>query len=258
MGQRHQLYLIIHNPLKNEEALKEITDFDNEGKQLAHARKVFGNKKISVLPFHHQWLFGLTAAAVCSNIMKEVLRSNSSKHMFSKEFSRIPHGRNSQTDRIDAFIKMFETVINCQFDTDFADLGARYGVEDAFSISGEGCENDFRNGDNNDGITIIDTINKKYCFMNNGCGDSKMDKLPELIPVSAEQYVEIYYATTKKYLSEYYLEDVCGNDAKKIKELLEENKEVVAFTKKAFANFTLLSLDEVKKLFPKVYNETSK
>ena len=54
----------------------------------------------------------------------------------------------------------------------------------------------FTMGDNNDGISIIDTIERKYCLMNISTYDMEyacVNRLKSLIPSSAEDYVHAYY-----------------------------------------------------------------
>jgi hypothetical protein len=274
MGQRHQIYVRIHNPLKNKSVVEDLKSFDSKGAQLKHAQKVFGTKKTSVLAFHHQWLFGMSAAAVCNNILREVDKSSSPVHILSKEIERLPYpsNYNGEKDKVDGFMEVVEALLFNQFDTEFAEQGARYGIERVCDLVDEQFDRkkgtmdikrgdyrtDFTLGDNNDGITIIDVVEKKYCFMNIGFGDSTVMTLPALVPIPAEKYVNAYYATQKAKLGEYYIEDVCKNDETKIQELLQENKESVKFVKEKFAKRTLFTLDELKKIFPKVYKKTKK
>ena len=60
-------------------------------------------------------------------------------------------------------------------------------------------------GDNNDGITVIDLTKKKigYCFMNIGEGDSSIRQAPPLEPLTAKQYLKLYYNEGTKEWKSY-------------------------------------------------------
>jgi hypothetical protein len=271
MGQRFQAYLRINNPLKNKDVVEDLKTKD--GKQLKHARAIFGKGKTSVIAFHHQWLYGMTAPAICLNILRQVDKSASPEHVFNKEFGTFPYPKDyrGDTDKVDGYFELIETLLFNQFDTDFAAYGARYGVERVVNLVEElydrktgkmdlsyDYRKDFTLGDNNDGIMIIDVISKKYCFMNIYKQDKDPDcssvaSLPTLKPVSAEKYANAYYATKRKKLSSYYVEDRCKNDEKKIQELLIENQKKMVFVSLSFDAYPVLTLDEVKEMFPKVY-----
>ena len=271
MGQRHQIYVRISNPMKNKKFVEDLKNFDNEGKQFAHAKRFFGTDKTSILAFHHQWLFGITAAAVCYKILQEAFRSEHPQHIFSKEINGCPYPSNfnGNNDKIDGYKELVKAILFIQDNLQFAENGARYGIQDAFFTNEEcyndkgkleygDCRKDFRLGDNNDGIMIIDCITKKYCFMNIGFGDSSVKKLPELVPVSAGRYVRTYYPTTEKSLGNYAKKDECGNDCAKILKRLNDNKGRVEFVIEQFKDFKVLSREEVAEIFPAVYSENEK
>jgi hypothetical protein len=107
------------------------------------------------------------------------------------------------------------------------------------------CRVDFTRGDNNDGIMIIDATTKKYCFIREIYTDV-------IKPVSASVYVRGYRPTSISKLGSYEKER-CGKDATKIQELLEEHKDICNFVKEQFKVFKVLSLNEVKELFPAMF-----
>jgi hypothetical protein len=55
-------------------------------------------------------------------------------------------------------------------------------------------------GDNNDGITVIHIKEKRiqYCFMNIGEADSQVMQATPRLPLSAEDYIKLYYSKTSK------------------------------------------------------------
>ncbi len=270
MGQRHQIYIRIHNPLKNAEVVEDLKSFDSKHKQIKHAKAIFGEGDYSVLAFHHQWLYGMTAAAVCANIMKEVHNSESECHPLNKNYGTLPYPANMSSDnnydKVDGYIQLLQSLLFNQFNTKFTEQGARFGIERTCFLNNElydretevretgrydYCKN-FTVGDNNDGVTIIDVVNKKYCFVNIG-GDSTVEKLPRLVPSSVIDYVRAYYPTERKKLGAYCIKEECHNDKAKIAEKLSEHRGTIIFLKEEFKNFALLSLDEVKEMFPEVY-----
>jgi hypothetical protein len=265
MGQRHQIYIRIHNPLKNKEVVKDLNRFANSEEIMKQAKKVFGSGKTSILPYHHQWLFGMTAAAVCHNIMTEVLKSDSPYHILSKDIDELPYPANQSSSdnqtKVDGFLNIVDRIINTQLNIEFAENGSRYGIQRAFSIINDAfdyetgkyegkrsdCRFDFRMGDNNDGITIIDVVNKKYCFLNIGFGDSTVSKLSPFIPTSAVDYVKAYYPISNENLDE--------DDEPTTEKEIAENIEILSFVEKQFSNLELLSFNEVAEIFPLVYKE---
>lgn len=265
MGQRHQIYIRIHNPLKNKEVVEDLKGYDTKGEIMKQAKKVFGSGKTSILPYHHQWLFGVTAAAVCHNIMSQVEKSVNPVHILSKDIKAFPYpadfGSSNDKTKVNGFLDIIDRIINTQLNVEFAENGARYGIERAFSTINdaydyktgkyEGKANDvrfdFRLGDNNDGITIIDVVNRKYCFMNIGFGDSRVMTLNPLIPTSAVNYVKAYYPISNDNLDE--------DDTPATEEEIAENKEILNFVEQQFCNFTLITYEEVCEIFPLIYKE---
>ena len=131
--------------------------------------------------------------------------------------------------------------------------------EDGYDI-----RNDFTLGDNNDGITIIDTLTGKYCMMNiftypdddDAIGESASD-LPELKPVSARLYMKAYYPETIDKLSEYSKDGKTQDELEfKVLENKLENLKIDKEIKKQTQG--VLILKEVKKMFPKVYAKKPK
>lgn len=270
MGQRFQIFVNVHNPLNNESVREDL-----KGDVLKHAEVVFGNKKTSMLAYHNQWLYGMSAAATCANIMHEVDKSKNPVHILSKDFDRIPYPKNytGDNDKVDGYFEIIEHLFFNLLDLKFANYGARYGMEKVHNLVDElynretgefdskyDIKKDFRRGDNNDGIMIVDAVNKKYCFMNifdynKGEDDDKSEcvrALLSMVPVTAGEYVNAYYPTTKEKLHDSTMEE---KTEKEIQTLLKDNQRRVNFVNKAFSKYELLSLDEIKKMFPAVYRK---
>ncbi len=154
-----------------------------------------------------------------------------------------------------AFIMNFRPVKKQWLD---AGIGSSWyiGKED------EGIREDFTRGDNNDGITIIDTIENKYCFMNIDTyadpSESYYDAkaLPQLKPVSAREYVAAYYGETIMTTNPYYFGD---HDRSKVTKTPDEQQKFVdsaikinKAAAKGFDKFEILTLAEIKTMFPKM------
>ena len=113
MGQRLQCYIQVHNPLNNKELVENLKE-----KEIKHAYAIFGKKKTSVLAFHHQWLYGMTAAAICANIMREVVKSDNPHHILSKDLDSLPYPKtwDKDTDNVDGYFEVIQALLFVQFD----------------------------------------------------------------------------------------------------------------------------------------------
>jgi hypothetical protein len=191
-------------------------------------------------------------------------------HILSKELEGLPYPKDytGDKDKVDGYFELIESLFFNLFDVDFASHGSRYGLERVANLVDEcydrktgkfdskyDIRKDFRRGDNNDGIMIVDAVNKKYCFMNifeDRDEDEKYNvyRLKPLTPSTAGEYVDAYYPTGK--LDDYDLEK-CKGDEEKVQKLLKEHQRKVSFVNKVFSKYELLSLDEIKKMFPAVY-----
>lgn len=164
MGQRHQVYL--YQPAK-------YYNPDN-----------INNRPAKVVGIHHQWLYGATAVQSLARALK---------------FHKVGFDPDS--------LGGFGGLLGLDRD-DASRLAAIYTVDqqtgyyhNVIDISKEdwGCCEDPRNGDNNDGCTLIDIedpLNPKYCFFSvshlEGDGDA-CRSVKNLQPMSAMQYLEFYY-----------------------------------------------------------------
>ncbi len=91
----------------------------------------------------------------------------------------------------------------------------------------------FTMGDNNDGISIIDTIERKYCLMNISNYDAEytdVSALQSMLPYDANDYVHCYYPESEDVRKNI----LCCNQLKK---------------------YPILNLNEIQKMFPKMQLE---
>ena len=255
MGQRHQIYLKINNPIKNKRL------FTEKGEK-AKARKLFGSGKYTVIALHHQWLYGRSATV---NILNMILYTDIKTmglydNPFSTHYNNWLYG-----NTVDNYIKSVMDLLQVQANLlhprgigfermHFLNEGKFYNDSD--------YRTDFTLGDNNDGITIIDTITKNYCMMNiseysiddNEINESASD-LSFMKPMSALAYMRAYYPETIDKLSDYSKKN--HDSHQKLIELVDghrdENnkihKEILKHTK------DVLTVSELRKIFPKFYKK---
>lgn len=214
MGQRHQIFIKTLNPLK----LKRSYLNDEEKKE---AKKIFGSGKYTVLAFHHQWLYGYSAAVNISNVM------TITNPDLIAEFQN-PFDESYMVNSLEEYINTIKTMVQMQFNP----IHPRgIGIERIHFLNKDEPEmrHYFDAGDNNDGISIIDTIERKYCLMNiSSYSPEDADgiySLKQFEPVNADAYVNAYYPKSKV-----------------------KNKRYT----KALSKFAILTTSEVKKIFPKM------
>ena len=247
MGQRHQIFVKILNPLN------ELSFNTDEEKK--KATKELGTGKYCILAYHNQWLFGRSALQQALSLL-----------MFGKQFSH-----KSKTGERDDYGSY-----NCPFSkSGFNEFNSIQKIADGIAMvlnlrlrttawlsagigstwylgSEEGMNQDFTRGDNNDGITIIDVVENKYCFMNidkQRDDDYSASALPSMVPVDAKAYVQAYYGETLETLNPYYKENKTEAQTSK---LLQSNIKVNAQAYRGFKNFGVLTLAEIQAMFPKM------
>jgi len=236
MGQRQQIFIRIENPTKKEEFLENVFPYGKNEKDVRLLKAVFGEKDTTILPFHHQWLYGLTSVAMLSKILNIIKNASGEFNPFSKDFIK-PQYDPKGNGLIKGFIETVTHLINFQDSQKVAELTGRYGLESFYFLTLDSFDEDYNREkdmcnpaedcscvDNNDGIIIIDAITNKYAYVNLGFGDSTILTLPELRPITALDYVKAYY---------------------------EDEKEIFDLTKELTDNFDVLTIEELKEIFPK-------
>lgn len=224
MGQRHQLFLKVNNPYKNKRNYSS-----NDDKKLM--RKIFGSGKHTIIALHHQWLYGRSAVSVINHILN-VTNPNT-----MNEYNN-PFGESYMIESLEKYIDDIMMLLQVQTDPKFP---RGVGIERMTFLNSECIDEgkydsrwdmrlDFTMGDNNDGVSIIDTIERKYCLMNifsQEIGDTSVSNLPSMIPCSAEDYVDSYYPQ-------------------------EENVRDNILCCLPLKHYGILTLKEVSKMFPKM------
>jgi hypothetical protein len=262
MGQRHQIFLNVPNPIL------QFPEWELKKNGLkAKLEKQFGTGKNCIVAFHNQWLYGRSALATALQTLNFAAQFSHAQKSSNKgiggEYNTpiTPKGIEANFKTVEKWIGALETVLNFRpvktpyrgagFDSNFY-----IGTED------ENINFDFTRGDNNDGITIIDMINNKYCFMNiNGKPDKKdransASDLPYLRPSNAHAYVAAYYGETVETANEYHIKR--GGEMKPAmtpQQVVEQHAKDNAKLVKKLSKFEVLTMDEVKALFPRKYRK---
>ena len=125
----------------------------------------------------------------------------------------------------------------------------------------EGINEDFTGGDNNDGITIIDTLTNKYCFMNiyyksDEIGECISDLEP-LIAYTARDYVTAYYPENVNLLSDYTKQRATKNK-KTFESIVKANISGNKAYVNRFKTFGILTANEIAVMFPKLKDKLVK
>ena len=223
MGQRHQIFLKVKNPLKME---RNYLSKEEKSK----AKKIFGGGKHTIIAVHHGWLYGRSAVFNIKHILDITENMNDYTNPFADDYS---------FNKLDDYIKDVMMLLQVQtnplhprgtgiermifLNDECLDENGKYGNECDIRLN-------FTYGDNNDGISIIDTIERKYCLVNiyrQDIGDNSSSGLPSMLPSSAEDYVHCYYPNQEEVRDNI----LCCNQLKK---------------------YDILTLKEVSKLFPKM------
>ncbi|KAJ3530372.1 hypothetical protein NMY22_g8601 [Coprinellus aureogranulatus] len=166
MGQRHQLFLV------------------------ARVSKAPGSPKAyrCVAAFHHQWCYGRLPLR-CVARFKHLARVKDNADLIQRDLDRYPEGVEKSSAIPCPFISF---LARGAFSTDNeCDYGEPYST----GVLLEPAHMGSTDGDNNDGITIIDITvpgEPKYCFASFR-GLEAAQVVPQRVPLTATQYVRAYH-----------------------------------------------------------------
>lgn len=266
MGQRHQIFIHTVNPYH---AIKDYNYIEKGVK--AKLKEMFGTKKTTVFAFHNQWLYGRSALVSALNVLefndgytKEIRLDQTSYDANYKSPFHYKGMSNMVYNGLDQFKTVFLSVLNLDREGKYREKG--WLGSWLLNEKEPEMRHFFDSGDNNDGITIIDAVTNKYCFMNINdyyLGDKEIYysaiDLEPYKPCTAKEYVETYYpsVTAKARVQYYEGKEVIKGDPK-FKQHVSETKKANNDLVKRFKNFELLTEEEIKKIFPKVYERLVK
>jgi hypothetical protein len=242
MGQRHQIFIHTLNGAK-------VIAKDQKKKLDKERKEEFGGNDTTVLAYHHQWLYGFSAVIQALHVL-EFNRDGNEYHTPFKD-GGIRYGGMFSRDDVDAWVNsvtgllsLFNHPLHREFGT------GRIGMERLHYLNKDepNMRENFDNGDNNDGITIIDTVSGKYCFMvinSYQCEDNGR-KAYEIL--SAVEYVrDFYYPVDPEKWSDYDKERF---PAKKMDAEIKRRKAIFAKLEKAYKGFPVLTEEELVKIWP--------
>jgi hypothetical protein len=232
MGQRHQIYV-------------KFPGYGEKGK----AKPTDG-----IAGFHHQWLYGMTAVNSLARVLKFYINStDEDKDMqYGPLHSNTAYGlkRHSEVIRAlysvdveDGYWHFVHSFLEEQ--DDYADRAKDYKPPSEVL--------DPRNGDNNDGITIIDVSHGdfRYCFMNIGHLEGEVECKTSLKPMTAAEYLLHYYP---KFMQKQG--NKTHDDKSKRQTIDQETFDSMIKTLALIdGNAKLLTLAECKALFPAMYKK---
>ncbi|MDP2692694.1 MAG: hypothetical protein Q8O88_03600 [bacterium] len=278
MGQRFQCFINVPNFSKQFYAEKKLDDkkeWKNNFRgyielmnQKDYDDKAFGEKDNLILGFYHQWMYGRSAPLACLNILDflDATSDNYDTNPFSPEYEKHYRGI-APTERA----KIITSILSLFRDRELMPYTRSSGVEKFRLLNTEDKDEptmtlDFTAFDNNDGIAIIDTITKKYCFMNISSQDKKSTSssaLPTLQPCSAMDYIEAYYPSTLTSGAKAHIKWLLGKENRGNKTDDQIQREVVKYEKelkenafinkkfaKRFKKYEVLTLEEVAAMSP--------
>lgn len=256
MGQRHQIIIQTENPKSD---LGELS---------SPFKKALGRKKVANFSFHNQWLFARSALICASNVLDMAalmtLDGSDYNNPLSKDRARSRYHGDQGLLALTKEMAFVHGFIPPSKDTEFSGAGMKNTfplLEEC--IEGNKYEESFDNakyfdiGDNNDGITIIDAINRKYCFMNisnysyadEGDLSQDSDDLPYLKPVSGAEYLNVYCPENVESMSKY-TKQRASDKGMTPQEMAVQNKKDNAPIIAMLADYEVLTVAEICKMFP--------
>lgn len=246
-----QIFIKTINP--NSKTYKE------NSRNLTFDRKfnMFGDNDTVVLPFHNQWLFGRSALRSAINVLN---LSSQIEKKDKSEYFRLGHSMTPFTlcgidygnfNTFDKYISAITHILNyVSENTEYIPAGflTSWFLKDEF----KDMTNNFTNGDNNDGVLLIDVVENKYCFINideQKAQSYDVRELPYMTPCSGAEYVRAYYGETRQTVNPYYLKD---KNNKEKNHFLSETIRINTSLIETISKYEVMSIDEVANMFPKM------
>lgn len=254
MGQRLQAFIYTHNPVFSWE--QQLKRKPNAGLYLSPAEKkaisddinklktALGNDPHTTLAYHHQWIYGKSALIAATNILlfnKNAREENNPFSLNSIQQTSPESFLNFTTHLLGLFVNPLATEVG------------RFGFErfHLLNFTEPGMRLDIRRGDNNDGVFIVDTVTNKYAFLNIG-GDSTINQLALLEPVSAKEYLLAYYPEA---MTDFFCEKNDGKSEMEREEIIQKNRELNLPFIELFNGFEILTKKELQIMYPATYEK---
>ena len=233
MGQRHQIYL----------RLGELDDsFSNAERFIKKGGKSFKNEQ--TVGIHNQWLYGHSAISSLYRFLK-----------FTEVIKKEEYSPFKQADRA---ISILDSAYSIDIETGYNSSNIIFETNPQIRDPKDGkkmiknpqyygeCE-DPRNGDNNNGITIIDLAdlrNPQYCFMSIGHLQCLHHTKHDREETSNPAYINFKPITVTEWIALHY-----GDDWAKSTDLDQTVFDRIKFIDR---NFDVLKTERLIEIFPKM------
>lgn len=261
MGQRSQTYIRVLNPLHY--LIKEdrgvIAEIKKNKRTKAYREykkweKALGTDEYTVLAYHHQWLYGLTFPSMIIKMLKFYHFEDKEDKKFANHpanpryfiddlFEYHDEDRTQPFNKLQRFVDFHTHVLSIVIEPwEFTREKGREGFR-FLNLEDEGYRKCYNNGDNNDGVCIVDTEKCRYAFLKIQDHIESVAELPNEVPLSAERYVRAYYPLNEehdKLRDGYTFEDIRD---------LENNPKRIQMAKDAFEGFDVLTREQIDLIF---------
>lgn len=277
MGQRHQTFLITHNAYKtvkdklnlqpgnraSEETEVKDKSFENllfgfdNTLNIHTLESAFGTAAETVLAYHNQWLYGRNAVGMVYDLLQFTSHIKPIYNPFVPGYYRYRFG--GKLEDLALQLEVAHSLLSIRNQNNLTeqipiDIGHfRFNL---LNLTHPQVREKFDAHMNDDGISIIDMVRGKYCFilLNTDQDPMYIFKLGEhnepYLPISAASYAEMYYPSEKSALEATQIEDKTEAEIEKMLHAnLLHNNTINAF----FEPFDVLTVDELAAFFPKMY-----
>ncbi len=261
MARKHQVFLITHNIYKEMRNWLRSYDpkkykplrlqLDVESKvayEFSEMETFFGLEDTTVLVYHHQWLYGATALGVVYDALNFGRHVPGERNILHPEHYKFNGIKN--LSKFNMFLECTKSLLSLRNNSEvIKKIGGRGGFERfaLLNLDKPEVRHQFDSHPNDDGISIVDIIRKKYCFIDLPNSQTKHEK--KYTPLSALEYYDCYYKTKKEDLDEKTKQDRTEIE---IKALLDGNIKRTNEVKKLFKHFKVFSKAELTKIFPQM------
>lgn len=192
-------------------------------------------KALGIAGLHHQWLFGANAVTTLARVLNFYTKQGDCGPLTED----LSYGKRRQVEAVRSLYSLDQETGYWHYVHNLHDAEETYAERDPNYVNPPEVI-DPRNGDNNDGITIIDVSKGdfRYAFMSIGHLEGEVDPKPLTI-LTAEEYLNCYYPN---YLFSKKLNSATRKKAETAIKYIERNAKV-------------LTLAEVKKMFPAMFKK---
>lgn len=211
-------------------------------------------ENVGIGGFHHQWLYGMNAIESLNRVVEFYHADSEDKYGPLKSSTGYGLDRQSQV-----IASLYSTCVKTGYWHYIHNFVADE-VKDALRESREYKTPteilDPRNGDNNDGITIIDVSKGdfRYCFMNIGHLEGEVNP-KKLKPLSAREYLLCYYPEFFNKLGRLDWQLKRDTGGVKRRPIIDKEFDLALHSLLNIEEKAkLLTLAECKKLFPAMYD----